>query len=67
MAIERPHFIAAVGGLVPQGMIPVAGGVIIVDDAGVAIGAVGVSGDTSDNDEACALAGIQAANLIAQA
>ncbi len=66
MAAERPHFIAAIGHLAPQGLIPVAGGVIIVGDDGRAIGAVGVSGDTSDNDEVCALAGIAAAGLKAQ-
>jgi uncharacterized protein GlcG (DUF336 family) len=66
MAAERPHFIASIGHLAPQGLIPVAGGVNVVDDAGRIIGAVGVSGDTSDNDEVCALAGIAAAGLKAQ-
>ena len=66
MAVERPHFVAAIGHLAPQGLIPVAGGVIVVDGSGLAIGAVGVSGDTSDNDEVCALAGIAAAGLKAQ-
>jgi uncharacterized protein GlcG (DUF336 family) len=66
LATERPHFIAAVGALAPSGLVPVAGGVIVVDDSGRAIGAVGVSGDTSDNDEICALAGIAAAGLEAQ-
>lgn len=64
MAIERPHFMngvtAAIGGV----LVPVAGGVIVVDEAGHRIGAVGVSGDTSDNDEAAAVAGIRAADLI---
>jgi uncharacterized protein GlcG (DUF336 family) len=66
MAVDRPHFIGAIGHLAPQGLIPVAGGVNVVDDAGRLIGAVGVSGDTSDNDEVCALAGIAAAGLKAQ-
>lgn len=66
MAAERPHFIAAIGHLAPQGLVPVAGGVIVVGEAGRPIGAVGVSGDTSDNDEVCALAGIAAAGLQAQ-
>jgi uncharacterized protein GlcG (DUF336 family) len=66
MAVERPHFIAAIGHLAPQGIVPVAGGVIVVDDDGRSIGAVGVSGDTSDNDETCALAGIAAAGLKPQ-
>jgi len=67
MAVERPHFIGAVSHLAPQGLIPVAGGVIVVDDKGASIGAVGISGDTSDNDELCALTGIAAAGLKAQA
>ncbi len=66
MAAERPHFIASIGHLAPQGLIPVAGGVNVVDGDGRIIGAVGVSGDTSDNDEICALAGIAAAGLKAQ-
>jgi uncharacterized protein GlcG (DUF336 family) len=40
-----------------------AGGVLIKDGAGAVLGAVGISGDTSDKDEACALAGIAAAAL----
>ena len=45
-------------------MVPVPGGVLIKDGDEI-IGAVGVSGDTSDNDEAAAVAGIEAANLFA--
>lgn len=66
MAAERPSFITSLGAIAPAGLIPAAGGVIVVDDAGRGIGAVGVTGDTSDNDELCALAGIAAANLSAQ-
>ena len=44
-------------------IIPVAGGVLILDDEGLVAGAVGVTGDSSDNDEACAVAGIEAAGL----
>jgi uncharacterized protein GlcG (DUF336 family) len=47
--------------------VPVPGGVLILDDNGTLLGAVGVSGDTSDNDEICALAGIEAAGLKANA
>ncbi|MBX3579010.1 MAG: heme-binding protein [Rhizobiaceae bacterium] len=54
MAAERPHFIeglvAASGGRI----IPVPGGVLITVASGEIVGAVGVTGDTSDNDEACA-------------
>jgi uncharacterized protein GlcG (DUF336 family) len=61
-----PHFFAALSGIFPKGIVPVAGGVLIRDDAGDLIGAIGVSGDTSDNDEICALAGIAAAGLKAE-
>ncbi len=64
-AEERPHFIAAVTHAVGGSLIPVPGGVMIRGDANSIIGAVGVTGDTSDNDEACALAGIAAAGLTA--
>ena len=66
MAVERPTFIAALAPVAPHGVVPAAGGVIVVDDEGYAIGAVGVTGDTSDNDEAAALAGIEAAGLKAK-
>lgn len=66
MAVERPTFVAALGPIAPHGVVPAAGGVIVVDNAGRPIGAVGVTGDTSDNDEICALAGITAAGLKAQ-
>jgi uncharacterized protein GlcG (DUF336 family) len=66
IAAERPSFVAALGAIAPNGLLPAAGGVIVVGSDGVAIGAVGVTGDTSDNDELCALAGIAAAGLTAQ-
>ncbi|MFA5964366.1 MAG: heme-binding protein [Sphingomonas sp.] len=66
MALERPTFAASLGPIAPHGVVPAAGGVIVVDNAGRPIGAVGVTGDTSDNDEICALAGIAAAGLTAQ-
>ena len=62
-ALDRPQFIAAVTHAVGGSFIPVPGGVLIRDAAGLVIGAVGVTGDTSDNDEAAALAGIAAAGL----
>ena len=66
MAAERPSFVASLGPIAPHGVIPAAGGVILVDEAGGILGAVGITGDTSDNDEACVLAGIAAAGLKAQ-
>ena len=67
MAAERPSFVAALGPISAHGITPAAGGVIVVDADGLALGAVGVTGDLSDNDELCALAGIAAAGLSAQA
>jgi uncharacterized protein GlcG (DUF336 family) len=64
-AEERPHFIAAVTHAIGGSMIPVAGGVLIRGDDNSIIGAVGITGDTSDNDEAAALAGLAAAGLTA--
>lgn len=64
MAVERPHFMNGVTAAIGGSLVPVAGGVLIVD-GGRTIGAVGVSGDTSDNDEAAAIAGIHAAGLTA--
>src|SRR3984957_16578209 len=46
-------------------IVPAPGGVLIRDSAGDTIGAVGISGDTSDKDEICAVAGIEAAGLAA--
>jgi len=66
MAEERPHFIASVRELGEGGMVAAAGGVIVCDDAGTILGAIGVTGDTSDNDEACALAAIESAGLTAK-
>ncbi len=62
-ATEQPYFIDAVNTMARGALVPVPGGVLIEDASGTVIGAVGVSGDTSDNDEICAVAGIQAAGL----
>lgn len=66
MAAERPTFVGSLSGIASGGVIPAAGGVIVVAADGAVIGAVGVTGDTSDNDEICACAGIAAAGLSAQ-
>ena len=63
-AQEQSYFIGAVNTLAQGRMVPVPGGVLIQDD-GVLLGAIGVSGDSSDNDEICAVAGIEAAGLQA--
>ncbi|MFP3921075.1 MAG: GlcG/HbpS family heme-binding protein [Dichotomicrobium sp.] len=64
-AEQQAYFINAVNALADGNLVPVAGGVVIRDAQGAAIGAVGVTGDTSENDEACALAGIEAAGFKA--
>jgi uncharacterized protein GlcG (DUF336 family) len=46
-------------------MVTNPGGVLIRNAGGDIIGAVGISGDTSDKDEACAIAGVDAAGLKA--
>lgn len=63
MAVDRPPFIASVAALSPGGIVPAAGGVIIAAADGRIMGAVGVTGDTSDNDELCAIAGAEGAGL----
>lgn len=60
----RPHFVQAVNGALGGALVPVPGGVLVADDTGVLLGSVGVSGDNSDNDEACAVSGIEAAGLV---
>ncbi|MCK7614358.1 GlcG/HbpS family heme-binding protein [Roseibium sediminicola] len=64
-AESRPHFVNALNGASGGAIIPVPGGVLIKDGSGETLGAVGITGDTSDNDEACAVAGIEAVALIA--
>jgi uncharacterized protein GlcG (DUF336 family) len=63
---EQPQlapFFASLAGLAEGRVVPAAGGVLIREAGGAVIGAVGISGDVSDKDEACALAGIEAARL----
>jgi uncharacterized protein GlcG (DUF336 family) len=60
---NRPAFQGAVATASHGQFIPVPGGVLILDRDGRAIGAVGISGDTSDRDEYCAIEGIRAAAL----
>ena len=63
-AQEQAYFVDAVNALALGRLVPVPGGVLIKDGDNL-LGAVGVSGDTSDNDEICAIAGIEAAGLKA--
>ena len=65
-AEQQAYFVQAVNGVLGGDMVPVPGGVLIRTAEGELVGAVGISGDTSDNDEAAALAGIASAGLTAQ-
>ena len=62
-AKEQPSFVAAVTHAVGGDLVPVPGGVLLLDGDGAVIGAAGASGDVSDSDEAALLAGIAAAGL----
>lgn len=61
-AEQQPFFIAAATSAIGGALVPVPGGVLIKSGDAI-IGAVGISGETSDNDEAAALAGIAAAGF----
>ena len=65
-AQEQPVFVQSMNNLAGGALVPVPGGVLIRDETGI-VGAVGVTGDTSDNDEICAIAGIEAAGFTADA
>jgi uncharacterized protein GlcG (DUF336 family) len=62
---NAPSFFNALAAMSDGRVVPVPGGVLIRDQNKEVIGAVGITGDTSDNDEACALAGIAEAGLLA--
>jgi len=65
-AEQQAYFVAAAAAAVGGALIPVPGGVLVRDAEGALVGAVGVSGDTSDNDEAAAVVGIEEARLVAE-
>ncbi|MCG7625309.1 MULTISPECIES: GlcG/HbpS family heme-binding protein [unclassified Epibacterium] len=65
-AEQQAYFMAAVNGVYGGQVVPVPGGVLVRDDTGAVIGAVGVTGDTSDNDAVAAKAGVEAAGLTAE-
>lgn len=64
-AQAMPQFFSALSTIFPSGVVPVAGGVLVRASEKQLCGAVGVSGDTSDNDELCAVAAIQGAGFVA--
>jgi uncharacterized protein GlcG (DUF336 family) len=65
-AEQQAYFIAAATAAVGGALVPVPGGVLVRNSDGTLLGAVGISGDTSDNDETAAVAGVEAAGLQAQ-
>ncbi|VVN11664.1 hypothetical protein PS645_03823 [Pseudomonas fluorescens] len=64
-AQAMPAFFDAINSLTAGEVIPVAGGVLIRSAEGLILGAIGISGDTSDNDERCAMQAIEQAGLMA--
>lgn len=64
-AIERPHFLEGLSNVSGGRIIAVPGGVLVRGRNSEIIGAVGVTGDTSDNDEICAIAAIESAGFQA--
>lgn len=62
LASKSPEFLAALGAMSGGKVVPSPGGVLIRQDERV-VGAVGITGDTGENDEACAVAGIEAVGL----
>jgi uncharacterized protein GlcG (DUF336 family) len=64
-AEQQPYFIAAATAAIGGALVPVPGGVLVYEESGALVGAVGASGETSDNDEAAVVAGIESAELSA--
>lgn len=64
-AQAMPAFFDAINSLTGGEVIPVAGGVLIRNSEGMMLGAIGISGDTSDKDERCAVQAIAQAGLVA--
>ncbi len=67
MGEQRPMFMNALIHIADQRLLPVAGGVLVRDRNNTVIGSVGISGDLSDQDEHCAVVGIQATGFNADA
>ena len=60
---DRPNFVSGISAAADGKFVAVPGGVLIRDDNGEIVGAVGISGDASDKDEYCAIEGVKAAGL----
>lgn len=64
-AAQTPQFFTMLAAASGGRIVTNPGGILVRDGAGDVIGAVGISGDTADNDEICGIAGIEAAGLKA--
>jgi uncharacterized protein GlcG (DUF336 family) len=62
-AQKVPAFVGALASVSQGRLVPAAGGILIYDEGRNVVGAVGISGDTSDRDEDCAITGVKAAGL----
>ena len=65
-AEQQPYFITSAAAAIGGRLVPVPGGVLVKDATGAVVGCVGVSGDTSDNDERAAISGIKSVSLTPQ-
>ena len=65
-AEQQAYFMEAVNGVFDGQVVPVPGGILMHDKRGRIVGAVGVTGDTSDNDAIAGQAGVEAAGLVAE-
>jgi uncharacterized protein GlcG (DUF336 family) len=65
VAVQRPDFMNALVNIADGKIMPAPGGVLIRDTENNLIGAVGISGDSSDQDERCAIAGIEGVGFFA--
>lgn len=66
-AEQQAYFMAAVNGVFGGQVVPVPGGILMHDAKGNLVGALGVTGDTSDNDVVAGLAGVEGSNLVGTA
>lgn len=64
-AEKMPAFFTALNAMSDGRMVPVPGGALIRDQAGAVVGAIGISGDTSENDEVCVIEGVESQGLVA--
>jgi uncharacterized protein GlcG (DUF336 family) len=63
-AEQQPYFVAAAAAAIGGALVPVPGGVLVQTPEGEVIGALGITGDSSDNDEAAAVDAIRAVGLV---